>query len=198
MSCVIVEPAGALPLIRIGLVLTVTPSRGKVITSPTTGVEVGSGLGLGDGVMGVVLVGVGVGVGGEVGLGGGARVGVGVGANVGVGGSVGDGLGVAVGTGEGVGVSCTKTGSDEMADALGEGEGDAALATSVDRPPKTLTTISSAITVSPATRPPSSQSRRGGVDCKRRARALCETPLCCWPAWGGGGCGAPLAMGTAA
>ena len=130
----------------------------------------------------------------------GATVGgsVGLCAGVGVASSVGVGLGVAVGSGEGVGVSCTKTGSDEIADALGDAEGDDVLATSVGRPPKTLTTISSAMTVRPATRPPSSQSRRGGVLCNRRDRALCETPLCCWPAWGGGGCGAPLAMGSAA
>ena len=130
----------------------------------------------------------------------GATVGgsVGLCAGVGVASSVGEGLGVAVGSGEGVGVSCTKTGSDEIADALGDAEGDDVLATSVGRAPKTLTTISSAMTVRPATRPPSSQSRRGGVLCNRRDRALCETPLCCWPAWGGGGCGAPLAMGSAA
>ena len=172
------------------------PSWGEVITSPITGVEVGAGVGLGEGVIAGVPLDVGEGVTAAVGLGVGE--GVGLGKRVGVGGSVGVGLSVAVGSGEGVGVSWMKTGSDEVADALGHGDGEGALATSVERPPKTLTTISSAMTVRPATRPPRSQSRRGGVDCNRRDRALCETPLCCWPGWGGGGCGAPLAMGTAA
>lgn len=65
------------------------------------------------------------------------------------------------------------------------------------RPPKTLKTTSSVITVTPATMPPSSQSRRGAGS-GRFDWPPWTTPLCRWPAGVGvGGCSAPLAMGTA-
>ena len=177
-----VEFGGAVPLMTIELVFTVEPSLGKVITSPTMGDPDGAGVVLGDGA--VVGGGLEVGgkVGGKVGVGVGATVGVGegvggsVGEAVGVGGSVGLGLGEGVGGGVGVGVSWTKTGSDDTGVTMGDSVG--TLATSGACPPKTLATMISVITVRPATRPPSSQSRRGGVSVERRDLAPRATPLC--------------------
>ncbi len=195
MSCVTVEPGGAVPLISIWAVWTVEPSAGEVIESPTLGDPVGVGLGDAGGVGGSfddaeevgvgaiggkVGVGVVVGVGGMVGEGVGGRVGMGVG----VGGRVGEGLGVGVGGGIGVGVSWTKIGSVEMAVAVGDADG--LLAMSGDRPPKTLATMISVITVTPATNPASSQSRRGGAAIGRRDLAPWATPLWRWPAGRGG------------
>jgi hypothetical protein len=113
-------------------------------------------------------------------VGDGVALGVGVGGSVGVGGIVGGGvgsgvgLGLEVGVGVGFGDSCTKIGSVVV--GVGEADGTGTSATSVERPAKTLATRSIAATVTPATRPPSSQSRRGwGVGL--RDRPPWTTPL---------------------
>jgi len=129
------------------------------------GVAVGVGVGEGRGVK--------VGVGGVVG--GGGSVGLGVGARVGV--AVGIWVGLVVGIGVDVGsagVSCTNIGSDDT--GLGVSESVGIDATSTGFAAKTFATMSNAIIVSPATMPPSSQSRRGGVG-GRRLRPPWTTPL---------------------
>jgi hypothetical protein len=168
---VIVAFGGAKPRMTISVAVVVVPSGGSTMRRPCCGaaVGVGAGVGVGDG----VGLGVGVGEGVEVGVGEGVGLGVGVGDGVGLGVGAGEGVGVGGEVGVGCGDSWTKTGSDDSGDGLAV----AASATVAPRPPKTLTTTSSAMTVSPATNPPSSQSRRGCVRSERRERPPWTTPL---------------------
>lgn len=98
---------------------------------------------------------------------------MGEGVGIGVGKAVGVGTSVGVGDG-GAGVSWMKIGSDDTEIGVAESVGEAA--TSAGFAAKTLATMSIAITVRPATMPPSTQSRRGGV-AGRRFRPPWTTPL---------------------
>jgi hypothetical protein len=164
------------PLITIEASLVVVPSGGSRTTRPNEGGRDAAGRPLGASVPGATVGGV-VAV-TEVRVGCGVRVGVGLGEGVGcgvaVGASVGEGLGEGVRGGVGAGVSWTNTGSVDDGVDVDVELGTTAI--SVERPAKTFTSRSMATTVTPATTPPSSQSRRGG-GVGRRERPPWTTPL---------------------